>query len=381
MAPPRRGARFALGCLFTVMALTVGGAGSAQSLSFKDLFGWDQDAQGQALAVFQRSCTAIAKRKRRAGDGPVLRICAKALALGDNVPDQAARAFFESNFQLRTVVNGDTEIGLFTGYFEPEFAASPKRTPIYRVPLRARPKGLESLSGKRRPRSFDAKLTHGLRKNGTWTALPDRRAIEAGALGRLAPAIAWMKDPVDAFFLHIQGSGRLQYPDGTVQRVGFAGKNGYPYTSIGKVLIDRGLMMPDEVSMQSLRAWLEADPARATELMNQNRSYIFFRLTSNSNPRLGPVGQQGVPLTAGRSLAVDLKYHSPGALLWLDTVVPGADGGADEIFLRLMVAQDTGSAIVGPIRGDIFFGSGAQAGDIAGTMQAPGRLVALVPRP
>jgi len=363
------------------MALTSGGPGDAQTLNFKDLFGWNQDAQGEALAVFQRSCNAIAKTKRRANDGAVLKVCGKALALGGNVSDRAARAFFEDNFELRVIVDGQTEIGLFTGYFEPEFAASPRQTPSYRVPLRRAPEGLASLGGKRRPKGFEAGLTHGLRRNGTWTALPDRRAIEAGALDRLAPAIAWLKSPVDAFFLHIQGSGRLQFPDGTVQRVGFAGKNGYPYTSIGKVLIDRGLMASADVTMQSLRAWLEADPARATELMGQNRSYIFFRSTGDSDPGLGPVGAQGVPLTAGRSLAVDLRIHAPGALLWLDTVVPGAGGGGQEIFLRLMVAQDTGSAIVGPIRGDIFFGSGEKAGEIAGAMKAQGRLIALVPRP
>jgi len=363
------------------MTLTAGGPGVAQSLNFNDLFGWDQDAQGQALAVFQRSCKAIAKARRRAGDGALLKVCNTALAMGGNVSNRAARVFFENNFELQVVADGNTQIGLFTGYFEPEFAASPRRTPDYRVPLRRAPQGLESLSGKRRPRGFDTNLTHGLRRNGALTALPDRRAIENGALDRLAPAIAWMKSPVDAFFLHIQGSGRLQFPDGTVQRVGFAGKNGYPYTSIGKVLIDRGLMAPEDVSMQSLRDWLEADPARATELMEQNRSYIFFRNRDTADPRLGPVGQQGVPLTAGRSLAVDLRYHTPGALLWRDTVVPGADGGAEEIFLRLMVAQDTGSAILGPIRGDIFFGSGEGAGDIAGAMKAKGRLVALVPRP
>lgn len=363
------------------MALTAGATGAAQSLDFKDLFGWAQDAHGQTLAVFQRSCKAIAKRRRGAADDPASRACAEALALGDNVTDQTARAFFESRFQLVPVVDGDTEIGLFTGYFEPEIAASPKRTPNYQIPLRKAPQGLESLKGKRLPKGFDTRLTHGLRQEGVLTALPDRRAIEAGALDRLAPAIAWLQSPVDAFFLHIQGSGRLLYPDGTVQRVGYGGKNGYPYTSIGKVLIDRGLMAPGEVSMQSLRAWMQADPVRAGELMAQNQSYIFFRPTSGSDPELGPVGQQGVALTPGRSLAVDLKYHPAGSLLWLDTVVPGAGGGGEEIFLRLMVAQDTGSAIKGRIRGDIFFGTGEEAGSRAGTMQAKGRLLTLVPRP
>lgn len=365
------------------MTLTANLPSTAKPIAFNQLMGWHDDDHRQTMATFRRSCEVLVRRKvsnrSSAKTKAYRRVCEAVVALPRGISNSEAKSFFQRHFQPYAVIDRKTEIGLFTGYFEPEIAASRTRDANHTYPLRAAPKGLVTTKGKRLPKSLDKNLTHALRHNGSLLALPDRAAIEAGALDRLSPPIAWLRSHIDGFFLHIQGSGRLQYADGSTQRVSYAGKNGYPYTSIGKILIDRGQMQREDVSMQTLRNWMEADASAAEELMAQNRSYIFFQINQKNDPNLGPIGQQGIPLTTGRSLAVDLKYHPAGTLLWLETLVPAQSGG-QEIFSRLMVAQDTGSAIKGRIRGDIFFGSGSLAGSLAGDMKAEGRLVVLVPK-
>jgi membrane-bound lytic murein transglycosylase A len=193
--------------------------------------------------------------------------------------------------------------------------------------------------------------------------------------------IAWIESSVDAFFIEIQGSARLRLEDGSVVRVGYAGKNGHPYTAIGRVLVERGELPRSGVSMQAIRDWLgRQSPERAQALMNENRSYVFFRIVDGLDPTLGPVGAQTVPLTAGRSIAVDWRLHAYGTPFWVDTLVPEAPGAQPTAFRRLMVAQDTGGAIVGPARIDLFLGSGDQAGSIAGGVRAPVRLYLLWPK-
>ena len=188
------------------------------------------------------------------------------------------------------------------------------------------------------------------------------------------------KNPVDAFFLHIQGSGRLFLDNGKILRVGFAAKNGRPYTSIGKALIDQGILARKNVSMQSIRSWLTGNPRKAASIMRKNQSFIFFKPVKNTNPQLGPSGAQGVPLASMRSLAVDKSFHGYGQPVWLETVIPDLKTGKPTPFNQLMIAQDTGSAIKGPIRGDIYWGSGRVAGDAAGKMQQPGKLFLLLPK-
>ncbi|MEX2454364.1 MAG: MltA domain-containing protein, partial [Rhodospirillaceae bacterium] len=201
----------------------------------------------------------------------------------------------------------------------------------------------------------------------------DRGGIEAGALRGRSLELAWVDSAADAFFLHIQGSGRIRLPDGSILRVGYADANGHVYTAIGRDLIARGAIPREEMSMQAIRTWLAAHPDEGIELMRSNRSFVFFRELTGP----GPVGAQGVPLTPGRSLAVDRNLLPLGVPVWLDTTLPDANGTP---FRRLMVAQDTGGAIRGAVRGDVFWGAGAEAADRAGKMKQTGRYWLLRPR-
>ncbi len=197
----------------------------------------------------------------------------------------------------------------------------------------------------------------------------------AGALAGERLELVWLKDAVDAFFIHVQGAARVALPDGTTMRVTYAAKSGHPYTSIGRVLVERGALTRETATMQGIRAWLGAHPGEAAAVMAANRSFIYFREAEVVDRSLGPVAAAKVPLTAGRSLAVDRLIHAFHTPIWVETMLPS--GGT---FRRLTIAQDTGSAIVGPARGDIFFGSGDAAGEIAGSMRGGGRFVVLMPR-
>jgi membrane-bound lytic murein transglycosylase A len=200
-----------------------------------------------------------------------------------------------------------------------------------------------------------------------------RGAIQAGVLDGKGAELVWLKDSLEAFMLHIQGSGRVALADGRTARIGYAANNGYPYKSIGRELIDRGELQPHAASWPNIRAWMEANPEKATDLLAINRRYIFFGEITGE----GPVGAQGVALTAGRSMAVDTRYIPLGLPLWLDTAMPGEDAGP---LRRLMLAQDTGSAIKGPVRGDFFWGTGDAALEYAGRMKSQGRYYLLLPK-
>src|SRR6185295_10813052 len=204
----------------------------------------------------------------------------------------------------------------------------------------------------------------------------DRKAIDEGALAGRGLELVWVDDPVDAFFLEIQGSGRIVLPDGEQIRVGYAGQNGYVYSAIGRELLKRGVLTKEQLSMQSIREWLEANPDEGRDVMRTNASYVFFRELSEE----GPVGSLGVVLTPERSLAVDPLFVPLGVPVWIDTTIPaGAPGGARPL-QRLLVAQDTGGAINGPVRGDVFWGPGDEAAATAGSMRQPGRLWLLLPK-
>ncbi|MHA1525231.1 MAG: murein transglycosylase A [Alphaproteobacteria bacterium] len=366
----------------------VGGMATAftKAIAFTKLAGWGEDAQSLALAAFRRSCPRIGHGASTTVPGLAV-VCAAAQKLPTAPSDAQARRFFETHFEPVAVAAGARHKGLFTGYFEPELNAALQPTRHFRVALLAPPKNLVSLAKFSDRQGLPDTLTHALKVNGRLKMAPTREQIEAGALGHAARPVAWLASAVDAFFLHVQGSGRLRLPDGRQVRVTYAGKNGHPYTSIGKVLVEHGEIDKSQISMQSIRAWMAKNPEKAGSLMAKNRSYIFFNLVANDRPELGPTGQMGVALTPGRSLAVDLAYHAPGLPIWLETTVPGVpgvpgeNGGPDQAFAQLLVAQDTGSAIKGPLRGDIFFGTGAQAGQRAGRMQAPGAMYVLRPRP
>lgn len=322
-------------------------------VSFQQLPDWPSDRHAEAISAFRRSCARI-DGKKSAGNGAMGGLfgygghwqSACRAAGGAGRDDRAAKQFFEQWFQPYLVLSAGSDEGMFTGYYEPILSGSWRRTAVHTYPL-YRPPG-------------------GGRK------LPSRAEIEAGALAGRGLELVWVSDPIAAFFLHIQGSGRVQLDDGTVLRIGYAGQNGHTYFPIGRELIRRGEILPERMSMQAIRGWLDANPEQAPALMNLNPSYVFFRILDGD----GPIGAQGVALTPGRSLAVDPSFVPYGVPIWLDTNDPA--GGVP--LRRLVVAQDTGGAIKGPVRGDVFWGAGDDAELRAGLMKEAGRYYLLLPR-
>ncbi|MDX5595086.1 murein transglycosylase A [Pseudovibrio sp. SPO723] len=319
-----------------------------QPIEFSEIYGWAADDHSAALHAFARSCHRPATKARGKEGELIAELCKKARAL---VPatNRQARKFFEENFiALRA-----NEAGFVTGYYEPVLQGSLKKTKDYAWPLHGLPKD---------------------RRN-----LPDRAAVMDGALDGKNLEVLWVKDPVDAFFTAIQGSARVETEDGRTYRLRFAGKSGHPYTPVGRLLIERGQVAREDMSMQAIRDWMGANPKGALELMRENRSYIFFTLEEENNREDGPIGAAGVPLVAERSLAIDPRFHEYGLPIFIGTRLPDARG-AVKPFNRLMVAHDTGSAILGSARGDIFFGSGPAAGDKAGRTRHKADFVVLRPR-
>lgn len=348
------------------------------------LDGWAEDDQAPALAAFLISCRRFNgwEDARRLGP-PALGLAAAdwkpACAQAAGVPagdGAAARAFFEAAFTpLRVDVGGETG-GLFTGYYEPLLRGSLTRDATHRVPLYRRPDDLIGVELGRFDPDLAGKTVAGRVAGHALEPYPDRAAIDAGALPDEL-ALVWVDDAVDAFFLHIQGSGRVRLDDGSELRLGYAAQNGRRYRAIGRELLREGALSRENVSMQSIRAWLEAHPERAAAVMGTNPSYVFFRVLDGP----GPLGALGVPLTPGRSIAVDRRYLPLGGPIWLESARPDADPAKpDRRLHRLMVAQDTGGAIRGAVRGDVFWGHGDEASEIAGRMKHPGRWYLMLPR-
>lgn len=354
-------------------------------IAFGDLPGWDDDDQSAALGAFQISCRIILRRPvaapldrggRFGTVGHWRDVCGAAVDLPLDDAG-AARAFFERHFNAWQVAkpDGDTN-GLFTGYYEPELAGSLTPDARHDVPLYRLPEDLVVADLGAFDDALDGRRLVGRVADGRFAPYYDRAAIADGVLDGRGLELLWVDDPVDAFFLQIQGSGRVRLPDGRVLRVGYAGANGRPYRSIGKVLIDQGEMKPEEVSLQSLRAWLAAHPDRMVSILDQNPSYVFFRLLDDD----GPLGAMGAVLSPGRSLAVDRSMLPLGAPVWLDASYPAGVGALSETPLRrLMIAQDTGGAIKGAVRGDVFWGPGDFAELVAGRMKERGSYAVLLP--
>ena len=306
----------------------------ARLLDWADLNGWAEDDHATALSVFQRTCIDM-----KDGDWPA--ICA--LSKEQNDP----RQFFETFF--RPVQITDEEAPLFTGYYEPELPGSRMQTSRFNVPIYRRPDDAPK----------GAWLTRG--------ELETSRVLEGRNL-----EIAWLENPVDKFFLQVQGSGRIALPSGDHLRVGYGGKNGHEYRSVGKELARRGVFEAHQVSAAVIRNWVIANPDAGRELLHHNPSYVFFREITELDPEDGPLGAMNRPLTAGRTMAIDPEIVPLGAPIWLEK------DGANPI-RRLMIAQDTGSAVKGAQRGDIFYGSGDEAGDRAGVIRDGGRMVVFFP--
>lgn len=347
---------------------------------FDDLPGWGLDDHRAAFAAFGRSARRLCDRAAagtapRTSD-PLLAILRTALEIR-NPSAEVARAFFERLFTPHEVVADEQATGLLTGYYEPVLEGSRVQTDEFTVPLLRRPADLVNLVDESERAAMAHGLTHARKTATGIEPYATRTEIEEGALASQALEIVWLRDPVEAFFLHIQGSGEIRCVDGTRMRLTYDGKNGHPYTSVGRVLIDAGLFPADEMSLDALKDWLRADPERGKTAMRSNASYIFFR---ELRPDEGdePLGTMEIPLTPGRSLAVDTAYHEIGTPIYVVAselrLATGA-GGLE----RLMIAQDVGSAIRGPERGDYFYGSGDEAGRLAGITKHAVRFTVLRP--
>jgi len=338
---------------------------AVEPVEFAALTGWEDDDHAAAYAAFLKSCDAIRHgtpkmRKAKPVYGGLYDACMKAIALGRLDRDRA-RAFFEDEFRAYRVAATGQSDGFFTGYYEPEVMGSRKRSDEYNVPIYTAP-----LS------AIKAKLSK------VFGHL-DRTKIEEGALAGKGLEICWVKNPVDAFFAQIQGSTRVRLDDGKTMRLNYIASNGHPYTPVGRFLIDRGIIAKEDMSMDRIRDWMEANPEEGRELRRKNRSYVFFQEQQLAEHE-ECIGAQGVPLTPMRSVAVDRSLHVYGTPVWIDAELPIASETPETPFRRLMVAQDTGSAIIGPARADIYFGYGNDVGSIAGRVKQFGRFVMLVPR-
>ena len=351
--------------------------------SFADLAGWEDDLHDEAFQAFQRSAIYGLQQSYKTGALGIafdsfLPAYRAAAAVTEKLPPTEARQFFERFFAPFHVRPLDGESGFVTSYYEPEIEASAVRTERFTVPLLSVPDDLVKIDGTNRPDGMDPYLAFGRRTENGVVEYHDRSAIEGGILGDKAKAIAFVSDPVDAFFIHVQGSARLVMPDGTVRRITYAAKSGQRFTGPGKMLIELGELPADEVTMQSIRAWLADNPYRVDEILRRNRSYIFFREAEVADRNLGPIAAAKVPLMRGRSLAVDRLLHTFGTPFFIQA--PSLTAFNNAPFQRLMIAQDTGSAIIGPARGDLFAGSGDPAGEIAGVVRHQADFYALVPR-
>lgn len=276
------------------------------------------------------------------------------------------------------MLEGFRHQGQVTGYYEPVVCASATRTDAFTVPVLSRPPDLVDVDDDNRPVGMDPYLAFARQTPEGLVEYHDRPAIDAGVLDGRGLEIAWLADKVDLFFIQVQGSARLNMTDGLQRRVTYAAKTGQRFTGIGRVLADMGEIPLEKVTMQSIRAWLKQNPGRVDEILHHNRSYVFFRDGAVEDPTLGPIGAAKVPLTAGRSIAVDRLLHTFGTPFYIDAPLLTAFDA--QPFRRLMIAQDTGSAIVGPARGDLYAGSGDAAGEIAGVVNAAADFYALLPR-
>jgi membrane-bound lytic murein transglycosylase A len=361
------------------MSETSGQTARLEPVAFSELPGWSGDDHAAALQCFMHSAQRMRIRpyttKTLGSDAPALAAIADSL-LREKPSTGNARTFFEQNFVPHRI-HPATGSGFVTGYFEPQVAASAERTDRFSYPLYSRPPDLADIDDTTRPPGMDASFMFARNGSGGYSEYPDRAAIERGAIAGRGLELAWIENPVDGFFIHIQGSARLLMQDGSVWRIAYDGKSGHPFTPIGAWLVTHGHLSREAVTMDSIRDWLLADSGRARALMDRNRSFIFFKRVDQENPELGPVAAAGVALSPGRSLAVDHRLHTFGSPIFV--CVEGAIPQLGR-WQRLMVAQDTGSAIIGPARGDLFIGSGTHAGHIAGSIKNRADFYVFVPR-
>lgn len=363
-----------------------------EMLDWSALDGWMQDDLAAAFAAFRASCKPLIGRAkaefRRPTPPPadvrpmrraLAHVCNSAAAL-DRPDSTAARQFFEAHFRPVQIAKVGEEKGFLTGYYEPILEGSRFPSDEYDVPVYAPPSNLIAAGRRQLSGGFPNKGKVG-RRLGRRKIVPyyDRGEIEDGILAGRGLEICWLKDPVDALFMQIQGSARVKLDTGKTLRLNYAAHNGLPYTPVGRVLIERGLVSRADMSMDRIRDYMTKNPVEGAEVRRQNRSYVFMRETGLADDE-EPTGAQGVALTPRRSIAVDGRLHVYGTPFFISAELPIDSEAPTTPFRHLMVAQDTGSAIVGPARADIYFGAGDKAGEIAGRVKQSGRFVMLVPR-
>ena len=347
------------------------------------LDGWAMDDHAAAFATFLTSCrpmlrTILPEGETRPMYFALTQVCRRALAAG-RLAEEQARMFFERNFRpLRITKLGDSA-GFLTGYYEPIVDGSRFPTGIFKVPIYRRPPDLVpplNATGPGFPNRGQS-----LRRTTSGQLVPyyDRGEILDGALDGQHLEICWIRDQIDALLIQIQGSARVRLEDGTMLRITYDAHNGYSYVPVGRILIERHIIPREEMSLERIREWMHANPQSAEEVRRQNRSFVFFRIAGLSDDREA-VGAQGVPLTPGRSIAVDNSLHVYGTPFFIQGGLPLSSEKRTASFDRLMIAQDTGSAIVGPARADIYWGAGDQAGHLAGRIRHPAKFAMLVPR-
>jgi membrane-bound lytic murein transglycosylase A len=351
---------------------------SLQPAVLDDLPGWNQDNVAAAIPALVKSCARRLAQPPTAKVGPdgiggTVADWRAPCAEANRVPpgdDRAARRYFARWFQPWLVTSSGAAEGLFTGYYELLLNGARHRGGASQTPILRRPADLVMVQlGLFRPEWRGERIA-GRVVAGNLMPYPTRAEIERGALDTDRLALYWVADPVDAFFLEIQGSGKVRLPDGSTVSVGYDGQNGRPYVSIGKLLVERGALTSEQVSLDTIKQWIRAHPAQGKALLDDNPSYVFFRDVKGETP----IGAEGAVLTAGRSLAVDRAFLPLGVPIFLDA----SDGG--EPLRRLVIAQDTGGAIRGPVRGDLYWGFGADAEREAGAMKARGRYFLFLPR-
>jgi membrane-bound lytic murein transglycosylase A len=353
-------------------------------VAWSDIAGWSEDDHLAAYKAFRVSCKPISAQTQPPAEAKALgaslrdpcRI-AKGLELSDGAK---AKAFFEEQFTpLRISRLGEGE-GFVTGYYEPVIDGSLTQNEVYTVPVYRRPSNL-FVRGTTQHSAGLPNKGQVFRKIGRRKLVPyyDRAEIEDGAIEGRGLEICFLRNQTDLLFSQIQGSARVLLQDGTTLRINYDAHNGYPYTAVGRILIERNIIPRDQMSMQKIREWMEANPDGANELRRQNKSYVFFREVQLSD-KDEAVGAQGVPLTPGRSIAVDKSLHVYGTPFFIEGELPIDSELSKTPFHRLMIAQDTGSAIVGPARADLYFGAGVDAGKVAGRLKHNMRFVVLVPK-
>ena len=346
-------------------------AQTLQKSSFTAIPGWDKDAVREAWPAFMNSCSTLIKRSD-------WRAACTAAGQVNGDDDDAVRSFFETNFIPYKVFNADgSDTGLITGYYEPLLRGARKRGGPYQTALYRTPDDLLTIDlSSVYPDLKNMRLRGRLAGNKIVPYYSRAELLQSGALN--GKELVWVDDPVEAFFLQVQGSGRVYLSDSKETiRVAYADQNGHPYKSIGRYLVDKGEMQLSQASAQGIKGWIAANPARQNELFNANPSFVFFKEEKIIDPSKGPKGAMGLPLTAQRSIAIDPQHLPLGAPVFLDTTQPNSDVALQ----RLVMAQDTGGAIRGAVRADYFWGSGNEAGEKAGAMKQRGTMWVLLPKP